>query len=214
VGDNFNRRSTLSILQHILKKIKGDKNKIYIVSGLPRSGTSMMMKMIETGGITPFIDNIRIPDEDNPRGYYEFERVKQLAKDNSWLREAQGKVVKVISMLLQHLPPSYEYKVIFMHRNMDEVLASQEAMLLRKGKKSSDISDEELAATFTRHLKNIEAWLKQQSNIKVLYINYNELLKNPHENVIKINNFMNHRLNDVKMLKIIDPDLYRQRREL
>ena len=173
-----------------------------------------MMKMLENCGIEPFIDNIRIPDEDNPKGYYELERVKQLEKDNSWLHKAQGKVVKVISMLLYHLPPGYEYKVIFMQRNMDEVLASQAAMLLRKGKNNNGISDEELSVNFARHLKSIETWLKQQSNIKVLYISYNELLKSPHKNVIKINNFMNHLLNDAKMLEIIDPGLYRQRREI
>ncbi len=203
----------MRILQHILNKIRIGKNTINIVSGLPRSGTSMMMRMIEAGGIEPFIDNIRIPDDDNPKGYYELERVKQLERDHTWLHEARGKVVKVISMLLYYLPSKYEYKIIFMQRNMDEILASQAAMLLRKGKQGKDISDEELSVKFIKHLKNIETWLKQQSNIEVLYISYNEILKHPHENVIKINNFMNHRLDDIKMLEVIDNNLYRMRRE-
>jgi hypothetical protein len=99
-----------------------------------------------------------------------------------------------------------------MQRNMDEVLSSQAAMLIRREKKSN-ISDEELSVNFSKHLKSIETWLEQQSNIKVLYISYNELLKHPHDNIIKINNFMNYPLNDIKMLEIIDTNLYRQRRE-
>jgi len=95
---------------------------------------------------------------------------------------------------------------------MEEVLASQAAMLLRKGKKNRDVSDEELSIEFARHLKKVETWLKKQSTIKVLYVNYNELLKHPHENSIKINNFMDHHLDNIKMLEIIDPSLYRQRR--
>jgi len=203
----------MGIVHKFLKKLNSNKKTIYIVSGLPRSGTSMMMKMLENCGIEPFIDNIRVPDEDNPRGYYEFERVKQLEKDHSWMHEARGKAVKVISMLLQHLPPGYEYKIIFMHRNMDEILASQAAMMMRNGEKNSRISDGDLSATFDRHLKNIETWLAQQSNIKVLYVSYNELLKNPRENVININNFMEFPLKDTRMLEIIDPNLYRQRQE-
>lgn len=203
----------MKILQYILNKIKLGKNTIYIVSGLPRSGTSMMMRMIKAGGIEPFTDNIRIPDDDNPKGYYELERVKQLERDHTWLHEVKGKVVKIISMLLYYLPSKYEYKVIFMQRNMDEILASQAAMLLgMQGKKGKDISDEELSIKFIKHLKNIETWLKKQSNIKVLYISYNAILKHPHENVIKINNFMDQRLDDTKMLEVIDKNLYRQRR--
>jgi len=201
-------------LQQIVKKFTPNKKPIFIVSGLPRSGTSMMMKMFEAGGISPFIDHVRLPDEDNPKGYYELERVKQLAKDNKWMHEAKGKVVKVISMLLYHLPSMYEYKVVFMQRNMDEILASQTAMLVRNGKNNSVISDEELAEKFSRHLKDIKAWLKQQQNIEVLYVSYNELLDDPHKNVIKISNFSNQLLDDEKMIEVIDARLHRQRRGL
>ena len=201
----------MGIFQYISGKLGVTKKPIYIISGLPRSGTSMMMKMFEAGGISPFIDNIRVPDDDNPKGYYELERVKKLPVDNSWITEARGKVIKVISMLLVHLPPEHEYKVIFMRRNMDEILASQAAMLGRSGKSGGDISDQELSSKFIGHLTQTEAWLEQQSNFKVLYVKYNHLLESPHENIKKIINFMNHVLNVDKMLDVIDPKLYRQR---
>ncbi len=203
----------MGILKKILNKFKNGKDTIYIVSGLPRSGTSMMMKMLEAGGIKPFVDNIRVPDEDNPKGYYELERVKQLAKDSSWMHEAKGSVVKVISMLLYDLPSMYKYKVIFMQRNMDEILASQATMLERRGKKNNDIPDEELAKKFDLHLKDVKAWMKGQPNIEVIYMNYNELLEDPRESVNQINFFMNQLLDDAKMPQIIDTSLYRQRQK-
>jgi len=118
-----------------------DRDTILIVSGLPRSGTSMMMKMLEAGGMAVLTDNIRTADQDNPRGYYEFERVKQIEHDTAWLPEAQGKAVKMIAGLLKHLPADYVYKIIFMQRDMDEVLASQRQMLVRRGKPTDCASD-------------------------------------------------------------------------
>ncbi len=117
---------------------------ITIVSGLPRSGTSMMMSMLEAGGIGSVVDGIRKADDDNPKGYFEFERVKQLKKDSSWLVEATGKVVKVISQLLRDLPPSYQYKVIFVRRNINEILASQTQMLIRRGTHDKSVNHEEM----------------------------------------------------------------------
>lgn len=188
------------------------KQTIYIVSGLPRSGTSMMMKMIEAGGIRAFTDNIRVPDENNPKGYYEFERVKKLAADNSWVSEARGQVLKVISMLLEHLPSAFEYKVIFMLRDMEEVLASQAAMLHRSGKETGPVSDDALSEKFTRHLEHIREWLKRQPNMTVLYVNYNTLLQSPEDSVENLIKFTDQPLKSEKMLEIIDPDLYRQRK--
>lgn len=184
---------------------------IVIVSGLPRSGTSMMMKMLEAGGLEPFTDNIRVPDEDNPKGYYEFERVKQLDKDNSWLSQAKGKVVKVISMLLKHLPPEYAYKVIFMRRNMREILASQQEMLIRRGKSGAQASADEMANYYRLHLLKIENWLAQQQNFEVLYVNYNEVLQNYHTYSKRINAFLGGNLNVDNMIGNIDHSLYRQR---
>ena len=122
---------------------------ITVVSGLPRSGTSMMMKMLEAGGILPIIDNIRTADEDNPKGYYEFERVKAIDKgDTEWVADAQGKSVKVISALLKHLPSDHQYRVIFIRRHMDEILASQRKMLLRRGEDPDKMDDAEMALLF------------------------------------------------------------------
>jgi len=203
----------MNFYKYLLRKFGVSRKSVYIVSGLPRSGTSMMMKMLETGGIPAFIDNIRVPDEDNPKGYYEYERVKQLAKDSAWISEACGKAVKIISMLLVHLPPGFEYKVIFMQRNMNEILASQAAMLARTGKTEIQISDENLALKFESHLEEVKNWIAQQQNIDVLYINYNALLISPYKEIQKINTFFNHILDEGKMLEIIDPTLYRQRKK-
>lgn len=186
--------------------------KVVIVSGLPRSGTSMMMKMLEAGGIPPLTDKIRTADADNPKGYYEFERVKQLDKgDTAWLAEADGKAVKVISQLLEHLPPAYHYQVIFMRREIAEILASQKQMLIRRGEPTDVVSDEQLAALFDKHLNFVMTWLDQQPNIEVLYVSYNETLQNPVKPVAAINQFLGERLNEAAMAGVIDPKLYRQR---
>jgi hypothetical protein len=122
-------------MKGIFKKLFGSKPVVTVVSGLPRSGTSMMMKMLEAGGIPPLTDKLRTADDDNPKGYYEFERVKQMDKgDTAWMADAQGKTVKVISQLLKFMPSAYEYKVIFMRRNMSEILASQKRCSSTGGK--------------------------------------------------------------------------------
>lgn len=186
---------------------------IIVVSGLPRSGTSMMMKMLEAGGLEIMTDNIRKADADNPKGYYELEAVKQLDKsdDRAWLANARGKVVKVISQLLRELPANCTYKVIFMRRNMEEILASQKQMLIRRGEPTDRISDDELAKLFEKHLIQIEAWLKQQPNFDVLYVHYNDILKNPTEYTPRINGFLGDSLDVDKMNGVIDKSLYRQR---
>ena len=119
----------------------------------------MLMKMLEAGGMQVLTDSIREADKDNPKGYYEFEKVKQIDHDQSWLEDAEGKVVKMVSQLLQHLPPDYSYKVVFMRRRMDEILASQHKMLIRRGEPSEKISDEQMAALFRKHLKRLKTWL-------------------------------------------------------
>ena len=192
---------------------KNDPEAVTVVSGLPRSGTSMLMKMLEASGISPLTDNIRTADEDNPRGYYEFERVKKLPDgDIAWVEDAKGKSVKVIAALLEHLPPGYTYKVIFMHRNMDEILSSQKQMLIRTGKPTDKVSDEELARVFRKHLIKIKTWIHQQPNISVLDVDYNALLSDPGEYPERINEFLGKDLDTDKMLEVVDPSLYRQRR--
>ncbi len=185
---------------------------ITIVSGLPRSGTSMMMRMLENGGIPVLTDKIREADKDNPKGYYEFERVKKIEHDKDWLEQAEGKVVKMISQLLKHLPPDYTYKVVFMRRKMEEILASQRKMLVRRGEESNAISDEEIASLFRKHLERVMAWLEEQPNFDVIYVNYNEVLEAPVEQVRTINRFFDGALDAEAMANVVDPTLYRQRR--
>lgn len=187
---------------------------ITIVSGLPRSGTSLMMRMLEAGGIPPQTDHQRVADDDNPGGYYEFERVKQLEKgDTAWLSEMPGKAVKVISMLLRHLPATNRYTVIFMERDLGEVLASQRKMLVNREEDEGAIDEAEMTTLFTHHLQEIRQWLAQQDNFTVLYVSYSELLTNPEPVVGAINRCFDNQLNTAAMLAVIDPTLYRNRQE-
>jgi len=181
---------------------------------LPRSGTSMMMKLLEAGGLPPLTDNLRTADEDNPKGYYEFERVKQLPKgDVAWLPDAQGKVVKVIAALLPSLPAGYQYHVVFMQRAMPEVLASQRQMLIRRGEDPNKIPDDVIAKLFEKHLKQVNEWVSQQLNVERLDVNYNEILKNPQPFIDQIDAFLGGQLDKAKMAAVVDPSLHRQRKE-
>jgi broad-specificity NMP kinase len=189
-------------------------NNIVIVSGLPRSGTSMMMKMLEAGGLSPLTDNLRTADEDNPKGYYEFERVKQLPKgDFAWLPDAQGKVVKVIAALLPYLPPDYNYRVIFMLRAMPEVLASQRQMLVRRGEDPNKIGDDIMARLYEKHLKQVDSWIAGQANVQRLDVNYNEMLTAAQPIIARLNQFLDGKLNVEQMAQVVDPKLHRQRKE-
>ena len=187
-----------------------NKKIITIVSGLPRSGTSMMMRILEAGGMRILKDEIRKADEDNPAGYYEFEKVKELKKDPSWLENAKGKAVKIISSLLEHLPERYIYKIIFIHRNMEEILDSQRQMLIRRGEATNEVSDEKVGKMFLKHLKKIEERLNKQSNMDVLTVHYNEILKEPAKHGEIINRFLGNTLNTKNMTGVIDRTLYRQ----
>ena len=186
-------------------------DEIVVVSGLPRSGTSMMMKMLEAGGLTPLTDGQREADEDNLGGYYEFEQVKKVAQDPGWLEEARGKVVKVISRLLYDLPKTYHYRVIFMQRHLDEVLASQQQMLQRRGRADGGGGDAELKRLFQKHLDEIGKWLGEQANFSVLYVNYNEVLSQPDAKVQELVRFLGGTLDAARMSGVVDQRLYRQR---
>lgn len=185
---------------------------VIVVSGLPRSGTSMMMKMLEAGGAAVMVDNLRTPDNDNPEGYYELERVKQLDKgDKAWVAEASGKVIKVISALLEFLPPDQSYQVLFMQRQIEEVLASQQKMLSRRGETGAQISDAQMAQLFARHVAGIRAWLAAQHNFSVIEVDYNGLLADPAPQVHAITEFLDVGLDAGKMMAVVKPDLYRNR---
>jgi hypothetical protein len=171
----------------------------------------MMMQMIAAGGIPPLVDHIREADRDNPRGYYEFERVKQVKEDQGWLEEAQGKVVKMVYRLLYDLPPAYQYRVVFMRRDLDEVIASQEEMLRRLGKESDAIPPAPLAAIYRRQLAQVDAWLEQQPNFSVLYVEYGDVLGDTETVVKRLNAFVGGSLDTQAMVRVPDRGLYRQR---
>jgi len=198
-----------SFVQEIFsKRIKP----VVVVSGLPRSGTSMMMKMLEAGGIPPLTDGLRTPDLDNPKGYYEFERVKKLKEgDTAWLPDARGKAVKIISALLQFLPSGYDYRVVFMRRSISEILASQRKMLINRGADPDLVRDDEMAVLFQKHLKQTETWIKNTAGVQYIFMDYNRMLSDPEPHLRQLNQFFGGKLNMDSMAAAIDPGLYRQR---
>jgi hypothetical protein len=194
------------------RKLFKPKQPLVVVSGLPRSGTSMMMKMLDATGIPPLTDHVREADVDNPKGYYEFERVKKLKEgDIGWLPQAEGKAVKIIATLLLHLPPDYEYRVLMMRRKMEEILASQSKMLEHRGE-DSHISDEKMGRLFAKHMRQVEAWMDGQPNLTYLDVDYNALLEDPRPHLERINQFLGADLDVGKMAAVVDPELYRQRK--
>ncbi len=182
---------------------------ILIVSGLPRSGTSLMMAMLDRGGIPVLTDELRTADTDNPRGYYELERVKQTKQDSSWLSEARGRAVKVISSLLYDLPPSENYRVLFMQRDLNEVLTSQEKMLQRRGQPLAP--RDKMRSSFTIHLERLFEWIPHQPHIRLLPVNYNQLMSDAESIVSCIAQFIGQDVDADRMCSAVDPSLYRNR---
>jgi hypothetical protein len=183
---------------------------IIIVSGLPRSGTSLMMQMLASGGVEVVTDRIRTADTDNPRGYYELEKVKRIKQDASWLPEARGKAFKMVSQLLYDLPPSERYRIIFMERDLDEMLISQEKMLERLGRTAGP--REEMKRSFTMHLARLHDWLRRQRNIEVLRVPYNELVERPGGQAEHVSEFLHGAADAERMAMAVDPSLYRNRK--
>jgi hypothetical protein len=171
----------------------------------------MMMRMLRAGGMPVLVDDIRTADPDNPNGYYEYERVKKVKEDRSWLPEAVGKAVKMVSALLTDLPAGYDYKVIFMRRAMPEILASQRQMLVRQGKPAGAVTDAQMGAMFEKHLAQIRAWLARQPNFEVVYVDYNQLLAVAAPHLEEINTLLGNTLDTEQMARVVNPDLYRQR---
>ena len=194
------------------KKTLPKKESIIIVSGLPRSGTSMMMKILAEAGVPIVTDELRRADTDNPNGYYELEAVKQMSAGNlTWLSGAGGKAVKVISSLLEYLPAQYSYKIIFMEREIQEILASQRKMLERRNEKS-EIDDTQIAEQFRKHLSVIKPWLARQPNMEVLYISYNSLMLNPEPSCRRVIDFVSCEPQYLeRMLSVPNGELYRNR---
>lgn len=178
-----------------------DKKKITIVSGLPRSGTSMMMQMLDAGGLEILTDNKREADKNNPKGYYEYSRVKGIAKDNKWLKKALNKAVKIVSPLLEHINLDYDYKIIFMTRDIGEIIASQNKMA----------GDKKISRKVLReHLHDIHFWLTMKE-LDVLAIDYSEAVKKPVKVASQVNAFLDNKLDVKKMAEVVDPQLYRNR---
>jgi len=186
---------------------------LIVVSGLPRSGTSMTMQMLEAGGIGIATDNIRKPGDDNPKGYYEYERVKDLDKglDNSWLKEFRGKAIKIISFLLKELPETYNYKVVFMRRNLQEVLASQAKMLDNRGE-TNESSDEKMLELYQNHLWRVDYLMKHRPCFELLNVDYKDVVENPRRQAERIREFLGNHLDVDKMTSAVDGTLYRNRR--
>jgi hypothetical protein len=183
-----------------------------VVSGLPRSGTSMVMKMLEAGGLPILTDGLRTADEDNPKGYYEVERVKRLAReaDKGWLAEARGKGLKVISYLLKSLPPRFNYRVVFIRRDIDEVLASQRKMLARRGE-AEETAPERMRALFEDDLWRASHYLKSRPEFETIEIHYSAILARPLEEARRIDAFLGGGLDVEAMAAAVDPQLYRNR---
>jgi hypothetical protein len=184
-------------------------SEIIIVSGLPRSGTSLMMQMLDYGGVEVVIDNIRTADTDNPRGYYEFEIAKKIKHNASWLPETRGKAFKMVSQLLYDLPLSETYRIIFMERDMDEMLQSQEMMLKRLGRKGAP--PDQIKRSYALHLEKLRGWLGEQKNIEVLYVSYNDLVDQSAKQAERVSTFLGGKANVAEMMKAVDPSLYRNR---
>ena len=183
---------------------------ITVVSGLPRSGTSMVMQMLAAGGIPLLTDGVRAPDRDNPRGYFEFEPVKRTREDPSWVPAALGKAVKVVTVLLRDLPPEFDYRVILTRRDLDEIVASQKAMLDRLRRTGPKASDAKLKELFQEELERVSRWLTTQPNFRVLTLVHGDCIRDPLLTAESINGFLDGKRDIPQMAEVVDHTLYRK----
>jgi len=187
---------------------------IVVVSGLPRSGTSMMMRMLEAGGVLPLEDGVRAADESNPRGYFEFEPVKELDQARgavAWLPRARGKAVKIVSFLLTWLPEQHNYQVIFMQRDLDEVLSSQQQMLARRGAGSGSEDPPASREVFASHLSQVERFMAARACFSTLYVPYREAVAAPEATAAAVARFLGRPMDTAAMARAVDASLYRNR---
>jgi len=201
-----------SRVQQLMRRFRYGKP-IVVVSGLPRSGTSMAMKMLDAGGMPILTDGVRGPDESNPRGYYELETVKELhtQRETAWLDDARGRAVKIVSFLLTWLPETYDYQVIFMQRDLREVIASETTMLLKRGQDIQVSSEEQTRMVYTQHLDKVEKFLANRRCFTTLLVNYRDALERPEEAARKMREFVGRSLDIEQMARVADPALYRNR---
>ena len=186
---------------------------VVVVSGLPRSGTSMMMRMLEAGGVAPFTDGERIADVDNPEGYYEYRRVMDLEKDpdRSWVRQARGRALKVISFLLRHLPHDNVYRIVYMRRNLDEVLTSQDKMLDRLGNAAPGADLEVMKEAYRNDIVAARLYARKQRNMELLEVHYADTVADPAATARTVNAFLGGGLDEAKMAAAVKAQLYRNR---
>lgn len=203
----------MTSLKSAIKRIFGNELFIIVVSGLPRSGTSMMMSALKAGGMPLLVDGIREADGNNPRGYYEYEPVKKLPKGSvDWLKSAKGKAVKIISALIEYLPSNNHYKVIFMERDIEEILASQQRMLARRGVvEEKPASDEDMQKSYQAHLKQVKSYFVENDWLDVIYVSYNKVLKDPDGEFQRVAKFLENVVDPSAMSRVVDPELYRER---
>lgn len=200
------------VKKYLRRRRYGDE--IIVVSGLPRSGTSMMMRMLDAAGVSIMTDNERSADIDNPKGYYEYERVKELEDDSdrSWVRHGRGKVLKVISHLLEHLPDDNFYRILFMRRDLDEIVASQNKMLERRGE-DNPLEDAKTKDYYLRHLVQVKFMVRDRPNMDMLEAHYRNALQEPEAFVRKVDEFLGGNLDTEAMAGVVDAQLYRNRKE-
>jgi predicted AlkP superfamily phosphohydrolase/phosphomutase/tetratricopeptide (TPR) repeat protein len=185
---------------------------ITIVTGLPRTGTSMMMQMLAAGGIVPYSDGGRLADEDNPRGYFEHDHATRLHQDRSWLPEARGKTVKIVAQLVRFLPPGEQYQLIFMRRDLDEVVASQSSMLKRLGRRGGAIEKDALIRSYTAQLVALQTWLDAHPEIPVLTVDYASAISDGPAVAGRLAGYLGQPFDEQAAASAIDRSLYRQRR--
>lgn len=186
-------------------------DEVIIVSGLPRSGTSMMMQMLAAGGLTPLADEVREADVDNPRGYYEYEPSKARNNAGAWLADAEGKVVKVVAQLLPGITPNHRYRIVFMERPLNEILASQSKMLERNAKQGARIRKQALANQFVNQVGRVRDVLTARAEkVSVTSIHYHEALENPQQVAEALNTFLGGGLDVTAMVAAVAPELRRQ----
>ena len=190
---------------------------VIVVSGLPRSGTSLVMSMLEAGGVPVLVDAHRAPDESNPRGYFELEAVKATASDDAWVDAAPGHAVKVIHALLPALPARHRYAVLVIERDLGEVVTSQRAMLARSGGAAGEESDDgRVIDALRRQLDDARHWLAAQPNVRWTPIAHRRLIRDPRTAAEEIARFLERDLDlalDVDaMAACVDATLHRSRR--
>jgi hypothetical protein len=186
---------------------------VTIVTGLPRSGTSLLMQMLAAGGMPVLTDGVRTADASNPRGYFEFEPVKRTRQDNSWVAGAAGKAVKLVHLLVPELPDGSTYRVLFIHRDLAEVLASQQALLDASGRRGAELPPERLAEIFAAQHERVRGWIEQQPHFSMLRLDFHQIIAEPLAQAQRINRFLDGGLDEGRMAAAVDPTLYRRRKD-